>query len=74
MIYLKSLYASPYTLVYSHANAEDISQLYCIGQRRLSDRRSFLSTLSQQTSCSVVCYDYPGYGLNTSLDGEFRYS
>ncbi|KAK8805239.1 hypothetical protein WA588_000179 [Blastocystis sp. NMH] len=54
MIYLKSLYASPYTLVYSHANAEDISQL-----------KSFLSTLSQQASCNVVCYDYPGYGLNT---------
>jgi len=32
MIYLKSLYASPYTLVYSHANAEDISQLYYFGR------------------------------------------
>ncbi|KAK8790485.1 hypothetical protein WA171_002008 [Blastocystis sp. BT1] len=54
VMYIKSLYSAQYTIVYSHANAEDISQL-----------RHFLRCMSHQVYCDVVSYDYPGYGRNT---------
>eukprot|EP00658_Telonema_sp_P-2_P076440 TRINITY_DN6689_c0_g1_i2.p1 TRINITY_DN6689_c0_g1~~TRINITY_DN6689_c0_g1_i2.p1 ORF type:complete len:497 (+),score=88.14 TRINITY_DN6689_c0_g1_i2:200-1690(+) len=46
------------TIIYSHANGEDLSR-----------RVKSAIRLSEQTDCDVVTYEYPGYGLSQTQDG-----
>jgi pimeloyl-ACP methyl ester carboxylesterase len=49
-------------LVYSHGNAETMTEAFIEDmQRRLADRLE---------DAAVVCYDYPGYGLSTGRANE----
>lgn len=46
---------SPYLIIYSHGNAEDLSTC-----------TQFIRELSQSLQVNVLAYDYSGYGLNTA--------
>jgi len=50
---------SPVTVLYSHANAED-----------LLDVRGSMETLSEELNVNVLGYDYHGYGLSGGACGE----
>lgn len=65
MVFIKAINEAQYTIVYSHANAEDIGQLYWKMWFGIMVRGPFLKEMSQQLDCDIVCYDYPGYGRNT---------
>lgn len=63
--YVKASCPPRYTLLYSHANAEDLGNLSVLFS--FSDRRSipFFLWLSKCLFVDVVGYDYPGYGKCT---------
>ena len=50
---------SHFTIIFSHANAEDLGLIY-----------PHLAALSAAIRCSVVCYDYSGYGLASGVSSE----
>ena len=55
-----------FTILYSHANSEDIGQNY-----------NFLRILSMELACNIFAYEYSGYGLcryNSSPSEENCYS
>jgi pimeloyl-ACP methyl ester carboxylesterase len=50
---------SHFTIIFSHANAEDLGLIY-----------PHLVALSAALRCSIVCYDYSGYGLASGASSE----
>jgi fermentation-respiration switch protein FrsA (DUF1100 family) len=50
---------SHFTIIFSHANAEDVGLVY-----------PHLAALSAALRCSIVCYDYSGYGLASGEPSE----
>jgi len=50
---------SHFTIIFSHANAEDLGLVY-----------PHLAALSAALRCSIVCYDYSGYGLASGACSE----
>jgi pimeloyl-ACP methyl ester carboxylesterase len=50
---------SHFTIIFSHANAEDLGLIY-----------PHLAALSAALRCSIVCYDYSGYGLASGESSE----
>jgi pimeloyl-ACP methyl ester carboxylesterase len=50
---------SHFTIIFSHANAEDLGLIF-----------PHLAALSVAIRCSIVCYDYSGYGLASGVSSE----
>eukprot|EP00040_Diaphanoeca_grandis_P019086 m.100547 g.100547 ORF g.100547 m.100547 type:complete len:335 (+) comp27253_c1_seq1:36-1040(+) len=57
--YLLKLPNPRYTILFSHGNAVDIGQMF-----------PFMVQLAQSTRCSVLAYDYAGYGISTGKTRE----
>lgn len=54
---------APYTILYSHGNAADISQ-----------EEDYLKEMAETTGCDVFHYEYPGYSLSkfTPTDENYK--
>ena len=51
-----------YTILYSHGNAEDMSQI-----------SEYLKDLSERLNVNIILYDYSGYGLSDGLPSEHTF-
>lgn len=60
---IRSNSQSRFTILFSHANAEDLGHMYPPKIVLLIGRYEFLKSLGSSLDVDVVCYDYPGYGL-----------
>ena len=62
-MYVKASCQSRYTVLYSHANAEDIGNLFLFNMIWITSRMGFFLWMSKYLFVDVIGYDYPGYGL-----------
>ena len=62
-VYVKASSQSRYTVLYSHANAEDIGNLFLSHSISMTSRMGFFLWMSKHLFVDVIGYDYPGYGL-----------
>ena len=62
-VYVKASCQSRFTVLYSHANAEDIGYLLLFVVYCIMNRMGFFLWMSKNLFVDVIGYDYPGYGL-----------